>query len=148
MTAQQIAIDGPSGAGKSTAARLVAQKLGYLYIDTGAMYRAVGLIAMREKIDFADEQALAALTERLDIRLESGGGEAYRVSVDGSDVSAAIRHPEVGNAASAVSTVGGVRQMLADKVNSVNRKLSMKMVLSPPFRSVPTKASVCVPAVV
>lgn len=114
MTAKQIAIDGPSGAGKSTAARLVAQKLGYLYIDTGAMYRAVGLIAMRQKIDFADEPALTALTERLDIRLESGG-EAYRVSVDGEDISAAIRRPEVGNAASAVSTLAGVRQMLVQK---------------------------------
>jgi len=114
MTAKQIAIDGPSGAGKSTAARLVARKLGYLYIDTGAMYRAVGLIAIREKKGFADEQALTALTERLDIRLESGG-ETYRVSVDEEDVSAAIRLPEVGNAASAVSTLAGVRQMLVKK---------------------------------
>jgi CMP/dCMP kinase len=114
MTAKQIAIDGPSGAGKSTAAKLVAQRLGYLYIDTGAMYRAVGLIAIRKKIDFADEQALTALTKRLDICLASGAG-FNRVIVDGEDVSAAIRHPEVGNAASAISTLAGVRQMLVRK---------------------------------
>jgi len=114
MTARKIAIDGPAGAGKSTAARLVAQKLGYLYIDTGAMYRAVALMAMRRNIDFTDETALTELTESLDIRVESLT-DAYEVFVNGEDVSEAIRTPEVGNAASPVSAVAGVRRVLVEK---------------------------------
>ena len=114
MTAKQIAIDGPAGAGKSTTAKAVAKKLGYLYIDTGAMYRAVALMAIRENIAFDDEAALTALTARIDISLRSEG-DVYRVFIGEEDVSTAIRQPEVGNAASPVSAVGGVRRLLVEK---------------------------------
>ena len=114
MTAKQIAIDGPAAAGKSTSAKLVAKRLGYLYIDTGAMYRAVALMAIREGIAFDDAQALTDLTKRTDIRLESEG-DTYKVFVNGEDVTAAIRQPEVGNAASPISAIEGVRQVLVQK---------------------------------
>lgn len=114
MTARQIAIDGPAAAGKSTSAKLVAKNLGYLYIDTGAMYRAVALMAIKEGIAFDDAPALTDLTKRTDIRLESEG-DSYKVFVNGEDVSAAIRQPEVGNAASPISAIEGVRQVLVSK---------------------------------
>ena len=114
MTARQIAIDGPAAAGKSTSAKLVAKNLGYLYIDTGAMYRAVALMAIKEGIAFDDAPELTDLTKRTDIRLESEG-DSYKVFVNGEDVSAAIRQPEVGNAASPISAIEGVRQVLVSK---------------------------------
>ena len=89
----QIAIDGPAGSGKSTVARQVAQELGFLYIDTGAMYRALTLKALREGISLADEAAIAALLSRS--RLELLPGEATTVLLDGEDVSAQIRLPDV-----------------------------------------------------
>jgi CMP/dCMP kinase len=95
-----IAIDGPAGAGKSTVARAVAERLGFTFLDTGAMYRSVGLAA-RETGEPA-----AALAERLDIRVGD------RVLVDGRDVTAAIRTPEVSEAASRVAADPGVRAAL------------------------------------
>ena len=111
MTARQIAIDGPAGAGKSTVAKLVAAALGYLYIDTGAMYRAVALAALRRGIAVDDAPALTKLAQEISIELENEAGD-YRVYCDGEDVSAAIRTAEVGNAASPVSAVPGVREAL------------------------------------
>lgn len=106
-----IAIDGPSGAGKSTAARLLAGRLGYLYIDTGAMYRAVGWKAKREGIDPADEAKLAELCRRTEVAIiRDGGGPRY--CVDGHDVSGEIRTPEMGMMASAVSKSPAVRACL------------------------------------
>jgi cytidylate kinase len=106
-----IAIDGPSGAGKSTTARLLAERLGYLYIDTGAMYRAVGWKASREGIDPADERRLEELCRRIEvvIRQDTGGARFY---VDGQDVTAEIRTPEMGMLASAVSKSPSVRARL------------------------------------
>jgi cytidylate kinase len=106
-----IAIDGPSGAGKSTIARLLAQKLGYIYIDTGAMYRAIGWKAKQESIDPADETKLAELCQRTDVTIRQDAS-APRVSVDGRDVSDDIRTPEMGMMASAVSKSPAVRQRL------------------------------------
>lgn len=126
MTAKQIAIDGPAAAGKSTSAKLVAKRLGYLYIDTGAMYRAVALMAIREGIAFDDAQALTDLTKRTDIRLESEG-DTYKVFVNGEDVSAAIRQPEVGNAASPISAIEGVRQVLVQKQQEMAAACSVVM---------------------
>lgn len=111
MTAKQIAIDGPSAAGKSTAAKAIAEKMGYLYIDTGAMYRAVALMAIRSNIAFDDAKALTELTAKIDINLQNTA-DGYKIYVDGEDVSEAIRLPEVGNAASPVSAVQGVRDLL------------------------------------
>lgn len=111
MTARQIAIDGPAGAGKSTVARLVATELQYLYIDTGAMYRAVALLALRAGIAIDDAENLTALAETADIRLEPAEN-GCRVLAEGEDISAAIRAPQVGDAASPVSAVAGVRRAL------------------------------------
>ena len=111
MTAAQIAIDGPAGAGKSTVAKLIADRLGYLYIDTGAMYRAVALLAIEQGVAFDDAEGLVALIRdnRIDLEPAAGG---CRVLIDDRDVSQDIRLPEVGNAASPVSAVGEVRELL------------------------------------
>jgi CMP/dCMP kinase len=106
-----IAIDGPVGSGKSTAARRVAELLGYTYIDTGAMYRAVALKALRAKIamDASDKLVALAASARIDLRAQDGG---QRVLLDGEDVTAAIRTPEVSQAASKVALIEGVRHVL------------------------------------
>jgi cytidylate kinase len=106
-----IAIDGPSGAGKSTAARLLAERLGYIYIDTGAMYRAIGWKAKREGIDPADEQGLAGLCSRTEVTIKKDNKHPS-FFVDGIDVSGEIRTPEMGMQASAVSKSPAVRGWL------------------------------------
>lgn len=106
-----VAIDGPSGAGKSTAARLLAGRLGYVYIDTGAMYRAIGWKARREAIDPADESSLAELCSRTDVTIKKDNSDP-RFYVDGMDVSGEIRTPEMGMMASAVSKSPAVRARL------------------------------------
>jgi CMP/dCMP kinase len=106
-----IAIDGPVGSGKSTAARRVAELLGYTYIDTGAMYRAVALKALRAQIAMDATEKLVALaaSARIDLRAQDG---TQRVLLDGEDVTAAIRTPEVSQAASKVAVIEGVRHVL------------------------------------
>lgn len=106
-----IAIDGPVGSGKSTAARRVAELLGYTYIDTGAMYRAVALKALRAKIPMDATEKLVALaaSARIDLRAQD---ETQRVVLDGEDVTRAIRTPEVSQAASKIAVIEGVRQVL------------------------------------
>ena len=106
-----IAIDGPSGAGKSTAAKLLAERLGYLYIDTGAMYRAVGWKAKQEKVDMSDEGKLADLCRRSEITIKKDNSDP-RICVDGVDVTGEIRTPEMGMMASAVSKSPAVRGRL------------------------------------
>ena len=106
-----IAIDGPSGAGKSTVSRLLAGRLGYLYIDTGAMYRAVGWKAKREGVDPADEQRLAELCGRTEVTIKKDNNDP-RFYVDGIDVTGEIRTPEMGMMASAVSKSPAVRARL------------------------------------
>lgn len=106
--AQQIvAIDGPAGSGKSTVARLAAEKLGFLYLDTGAMYRAATWKAMRSGADFEDSEALAASAAGTDIRF--GGG---RVFVDGEDVTEKLRSPEVTGSVYRLADVQGVRDAM------------------------------------
>lgn len=106
-----IAIDGPSGAGKSSIAKLLASRLGYIYIDSGAMYRAVGWKAKREGIDPADEGRLADLCRRTEVTIGLDGCEP-RFYVDSIDVSGEIRTPEMGMMASAVSKSRAVRERL------------------------------------
>jgi CMP/dCMP kinase len=106
-----IAIDGPAGAGKSTAARLVAQRLGYLYIDSGAMYRTVALQALRRGVNPDDDGALTRLAEETHVRFKPGAG-TVRVCLDGRDVSHDIRTSEVTALSSRVSVVPGVREAL------------------------------------
>ena len=107
-----VAIDGPAGAGKSTIARRVAAKLGFVYIDSGAMYRAVALKAMRSGTDLSDAAGLEELARGARIEFEPGGS---RVLLDGEDVSAEIRAPEISPAASKVSVFSGVRRALVEK---------------------------------
>ena len=108
-----VAIDGPSGAGKSSLAKRLAADLGYVYVDTGAMYRAIGLYASRQGVDLRDAGAVAALLPgiHLDIRLEAGTQHVY---LNGEDVSEAIRAEAIGMAASAVSAHPPVRSFLLD----------------------------------
>lgn len=110
----RIAIDGPAGAGKSTVARLVAERLGYLYIDTGAMYRALTFKALRLGCDLDDAGGLAALARQTEIRLASGGSGEPRVFLDGSEVTEAIRTPEVNRGVSLVARVPEVREALVE----------------------------------
>lgn len=105
-----VAIDGPSGAGKSTVSKKLAELLGYVHIDTGALYRAVGLAATRQKIAYDDDEKLAKLMTAIDLRLEPGtAAHGSRVFLDGKDVSSEIRTPEISMAASAVSARKPVR---------------------------------------
>lgn len=106
-----IAIDGPAASGKSTTARLVAERLGYLHIDTGAMYRAMTLKALREGIDTKDTESVERLAEGTEIRLEREKGR-LKVLVDGKDVTEAIRNPDVDRAVSAVSSYRKVRSVM------------------------------------
>ena len=108
-----IAIDGPSGAGKSSLAKALAKDLGYVYVDTGAMYRSIGLYAVRAGVDPHDADAVAALLPqvKLGIRLIDGAQHIY---LNGEDVSTAIRAEEIGMAASAVAAHPAVRSFLLD----------------------------------
>jgi cytidylate kinase len=123
MTARKliIAIDGPVGSGKSTLARRVAALLGYVYVDTGAMYRAVALKALRNGVPLDAAEALAALAgkTRIDLRAQDG---AQQVLLDGEDVTAAIRTPEVAQAASKAAVVPGVRQVLVAEQRRAGRE--------------------------
>lgn len=113
-----VAIDGPSGAGKSSLAKRLAADLGYVYVDTGAMYRAIGLYATRQGADLHSAEAVAALLPAitLDIRLEDGTQHVY---LNGEDVSEAIRAEAIGMAASAVSALPPVRAFLLDTQRSL-----------------------------
>lgn len=101
-----IAIDGPAGSGKSTVARIVAQRLGLDYLDTGAMYRSVAFAALHRGVDLTDADATARLAEKLEIEV------AERVLVDGVDATAAVRSPEVTKAVSVVAANPEVRKEL------------------------------------
>lgn len=115
-----VAIDGPSGVGKSTASRRVAHALNIPHIDTGAMYRALGLAALRDEINTHDEQALEELAERTNISFVPG--ERARVLLNGDDVTSLIRTPEVSMAASDVSTVPAVRRILVKLQQQLGRQ--------------------------
>lgn len=126
--AVSIAIDGPAGAGKSTVAKMVAKRLGFSYIDTGAMYRAVTLQAMREGINWDDDGALTALAERVNIGLLTGRDGELQVLLDNVDVTEAIRNQEVNRNVSLVARAPGVRKRLAglQRVMAVNGGVVME----------------------
>ena len=106
-----IAIDGPAASGKSTTARLVARRLGYLHIDTGAMYRAVTLRVLEEKVPLEDADRIGALAEKTELRLEKGDN-GVRVFVDGREVTQQVRSAQVTRSVSTVSSYQRVRNVL------------------------------------
>jgi cytidylate kinase len=120
-----VAIDGPAGSGKSTSARLVAQRLGYLYIDTGAMYRAITYLAIRKNI-LDNEQAVINLTEETDLRLDFRNGKT-NVFVNGEDITEDIRSPEVNLKVSDISKIAGVRKILVQKQREMGKQRGVVM---------------------
>jgi len=108
-----IAIDGPVGAGKSTVARAVAQRLGYRYVDTGAMYRAVAWKARAEGVEVTDRAAVAAIARALVVEFVPGR-RGQRILADGTDVTGAIRSPQISEGASIVSAYPEVRQAMVE----------------------------------
>jgi CMP/dCMP kinase len=119
-----IAIDGPAAAGKSTIARRLAAKLSFVYIDSGAMYRAVALWALREKLDPSDRHRMEQLALAAGITLK---GDGARVLLNGEDVTEAIRAPEVSRAASLVATIAGVRRALVEKQREIGSQNNVVM---------------------
>jgi cytidylate kinase len=119
-----VAIDGPAGAGKSTVARALARRLGYVYIDTGAMYRAVALWAVRLGVALNDAHRLEQLAR--EARIEFAAGSS-RVLLNGEDVTAAIREPGMAEAASKVSMIGGVRRALVAAQRAMAESASVIM---------------------
>ena len=109
-----IAIDGPAGAGKSTLARQLAGELGYLYVDTGAIYRTVAVKTCRAGVDAADAEKVVPLLSDMDIRMEYDAQGVQRMYLDGEDVSEAIREHHVSGLASKVSAIPAVRAFLLD----------------------------------
>lgn len=114
MNYKSIAIDGPAGAGKSTLARRLAADLGYLYVDTGAIYRTVALKACRAGVDPSAEEQVVPLLDVLDIRMDYDNQGVQRMYLDGEDVSAAIREHQISGLASKVSAIPAVRAFLLD----------------------------------
>ncbi len=116
-----IAIDGPAGAGKSTVARELARRLGFLYIDTGAMYRALTLKALRRGLNLDDEDSLKALAGESCIELTTDPEHLTRVFLDGEDVTQAIREPEVSRHVSLVARFPGVREVMVRRQREMAR---------------------------
>ena len=108
-----VAIDGPAGAGKSTLARRLAAEMGYIYVDTGAMFRTIGLYALRKGVDPKDNAAVNTLLPEIGLRVDCIDGEQH-IYLNGEDVSTAIRAEEIGMAASAVAAHPAVRSFLLD----------------------------------
>lgn len=113
-----IAIDGPSGAGKSTLGKMLAKKLGLLYLDTGAMYRAVALAVKRAGVSFDDIEKVADIAEHAQIDLV-GEPDALKIILDGDDVSVDIRTLEAAQAASIVSTISEVRRIMVEHQRAI-----------------------------
>ncbi len=122
-----VAIDGPSGAGKSTIARILAKELQFIYVDTGALYRAVGLSVLKNKIDIHDAASVTALLPTLDVSLAYDDEGQQRVYVNGEDVSDYIRTPEVSEAASATSAIPSVRSFLFSLQQDMAKKHNVIM---------------------
>ena len=122
-----VALDGPSGAGKSTLAKAVAKELGILYVDTGAIYRALGVAARRRDVDPHDEAAVTALLPEVEIALRHGEDGLQRMYLNGEDVTEAIRLPEISMYASAVSAQPAVRAFLLEMQRALARQQSVIM---------------------
>lgn len=122
-----IAIDGPAGAGKSTIAKAVARELGYVYIDTGAMYRAVGLFCLDQAIALTDEARVSEAVRDIDITIAYDEDGAQQVFLNGANVSTRIRTQQVGDAASTVSQYPAVREKMVKLQQSLAEHTSVVM---------------------
>lgn len=122
----KIAIDGPAGAGKSTVAKLLAKKLGYIYIDTGAMYRALTLKALRSGIDLNDIKSLTELAKNITISFKNEGEQQY-IYCDGENVTEAIRLPEVSNSVSKVAAYTSIREIMVRQQQELAKSSSVVM---------------------
>lgn len=121
-----IAIDGPAGAGKSTIAKRVAKELNFIYVDTGAMYRAMALYFLRNQIEASDETAITAACEKMNVSIVYEAGE-QQIILNGENVNAYIRKEEVGNMASATSVYPSVRQKLLSLQQDLAEKADVIM---------------------
>lgn len=121
ITKIRVALDGPSGAGKSTVAKILAAKMGYVYVDTGALYRTVGLYAMENGVAKDNEAGIIALLDTIDVQLTYENGEQH-VLLNGSDVGGKIRTPDASMYASAVSKIPEVRTYLLDLQKKIAAK--------------------------
>src|SRR5262249_26171219 len=117
-----VAIDGPAGAGKSTLAKRVAARLGFTYIDTGAMYRAAALWALQQKVSWSDNHRMEQLAIAAEIELEPG-----RIRLNGEDITEAIRTPDVSSGASKVAVIPGVRRAMVAKQRAMGERTSVVM---------------------
>lgn len=122
-----VAIDGPSGAGKSTLAKLCAETLGFLYVDTGAIYRSVGLAARRAGLDPKEESTVLSLLPDLKITMQYGDDGLQRMFLNGEDVTDAIREPDISLYASAVSAFPAVRRFLLEMQRALARENDVVM---------------------
>ena len=127
MSFKSIAIDGPAGAGKSTLARKLADKLGFLYVDTGAIYRTVAVKVLWEKADPADPAQVIPLLEGLEIHIGYDSDGVQRMYLEGEDVSTAIRKHKVSGVASQVSAIPEVRAFLLDFQRKLARESNVVM---------------------
>lgn len=116
-----IAIDGPAASGKSTTARLLAKRLGYLYLDTGAMYRALTWKALEDKVDIRDEKTLSKLAEKAQIYLKPGPNLENRIYLDNQEITSFLRSPKVNRYVSQVSTVKRVREILVSQQRKIGK---------------------------
>ena len=121
-----VAIDGPGGAGKSTIARVAAERLGFIYVDTGAMYRTIGLYAVRQGVSPSDQEAVVALLPEIRLAIRFVEGEQH-VFLNGEDVSEAIREPSISMAASQVSALPPVRNFLLELQRSFAKQYDVIM---------------------
>jgi len=120
-----IAIDGPGGSGKSTVAQMLASRLGFLYVNTGAMYRALTLKVLRKKVPVDDPDAIESLTHETDVtikRKENGGTDVF---LDGVNVTNRVREPDVANAVSPVSRIPAVRHWLVEKQRNASEVITL-----------------------
>ncbi len=122
-----VALDGPSGAGKSTIARAIARRFGFVYVDTGAIYRTVGLAAWRRGVPPRDRERVASMLPELDIALRHGTDGLQRMYLNGEDVTEQIRQPEISLYASDVSAIPAVRAFLMDMQRDMARRYDVVM---------------------
>ncbi len=127
MKHKSIAIDGPSGAGKSTMAKRLAKELGFLYVDTGAIYRTLGLYALKQDVEPGDWSRVEPLLGQVSIRMGYGEDGLQHMYLGGEDVTEAIRRPEVSEAASKISAIAQVRAFLMDMQRDMAKSHSVVM---------------------